>query len=456
MDEFYYSKDVISKLMEANIRLNVSPEDLAEECDIVFSSWVDPPLRPPKNSPRFHSVLVIHGSDAVEKQGTWLYANYIDQYDAAICLSAECMTAYGPAADAAAVPLHLIPPSIDVSKYNPNAEMKEAREALELNTPTRKKVLGFLGQISEDTNPQLFVDVVERLPRDWRGVMAGPLYESGKMTNLSSRVTYLGHLEDPWTFLAAVDAVFMPSSNEDGIPISLLQSWAMRKPCFMRETGIIPEHAKGVFALSDDASAGTIAAHIDGLVKNNHRDAIRREITEKKLDYGMEILKKDFSIAPMQGKYLELMESLLKINPRASIARLPFMVHYPNDMKPPSETLQITRRGRTILARCFTRACIFSLKIVPFKDDLFPMNVTIVARTMSAPRPRDRKATVAAFFRAEGGDQQVGVLEADLMWQKVRLNLASDVFLVQMYPGHAVHVMDMFWEKEEGEREKRG
>jgi glycosyltransferase involved in cell wall biosynthesis len=468
LDRFYYARSSVARIIESGLRLNIGPEEMIDECDVVLSSWVDPPLRPPSggNIPRFKSVLIVHGSDVIEREGTWLYAHLLREYDATVCVSAGCMDAYGPSfqkdnknlhekklavAVEKEVLLHYIPSSIDLAKYDPTTDTTDAKNMFHLPVSKNQKILGFLGRIAEDKNPRLFVDVVSRLPKNWIGAMAGPLYLPEQMvSNLTSRIHLLGDVQEPWKFLAAVDALYVPSTKEGG-PIVMLEAWAMGRPFFMRRTGLAVDHEGGVFVVPDDASAEVIAKLID--------DTISKKIGEdaefeKKIKYGLKTVKEQFSTDVLRQKYHNLMDGLLENDEKSNIetkqpTRLPFQVHYPKGQPPSEEAVQLTRRGRTLCGRCFYKQCLFYVKFNGLETKLIPSRkFTVVYRTFSAAVGSQQAteaaaAAVAGYLLGEKRTEKLATINASIMRQSVNINLNSNIFGVQLFDGQAIQIIDV-------------
>ena len=457
LDRFYYSRSSVARILESSARLNIGPEEIIDECDVVLSSWVDPPLRPPPDHPQFKSILIIHGSDAIENEATWMYAHQLNAYDATVCVSAGCMDAYGPAENSLK-PLHYIPSSIDLAKYDPTADKTRARAELNLPLGKGQKILGFLGRIAEDKNPQLFVDVVAKLPKyRWMGAMAGPLYLPEQMvSNLTLRVHLLGDVQEPWKFLAAVDALYVPS-HEEGGPIVLLEAWATGKPFFIRRTGLAVDHEDGVFIIPDDATPESIAQLIDEKISN---DTAEDGEVEEKIKYGLKTVKEQFSSDVLREKYHSLMENLLENNEEVSNndssklnlgKRLPFQVYYPTGEAPSQEAVQLTRRGRTLWARCFYKHCLFYVKFSPSSLETTSSTsrkVTVVVRTFSASLQSGVNFTTAdggvvGFLRPEKGTEKLASIEGNTARQSIHLTLPTNIFGVQLFDGHAVQILDV-------------
>ncbi len=466
-DRFYYARYAVARIVESGARFNIGPDEIIDECDVVLSSWVDPPIRPPSGRPSFKSIIVIHGSDAIEEQGTWFYAHNLNAYDAAVCVSAGCMDAYGTqfqkennlkkknkfSENVPLVDLQYIPSSIDLAKYDSTTDMTYARDVFGLPTGKNQKILGFLGRIAEDKNPQLFVDVVSNLPKKWIGAMAGPLYLPDQMvSNVSSHIHLVGDVQEPWTFLAAVDALYVPSKEEGG-PIVLLEAWAMVKPFFMRRTGLAVDHEDGVFIVPDNASPQDIATFIDGKINTSSGgdgDGFTEEV-QKKVEYGLKTVKEQFSSEVLKQKYHTLMTDLLENaenEGQKAPKRLSFQVHYPKGVPPAMEVVQLTRRGRTIWARCFNKNCIFYIKFGDLDTKASSRKVNLVARTFSGSSKHGASATddddgVAIAVRGEKGTERLASIDANTARQSVSLSLPTNVFAIQMVDGQSIQILDV-------------
>jgi hypothetical protein len=352
-----------------------------------------------------------------------------------------------------------IPSSIDLAKYDRSTNITHARAAFNLPSGNGKKVLGFLGRIAEDKNPQLFVDVVSKLPKNWVGAMAGPLYlpQEQMLSNLTSRIQLIGDVQETWKFLAAIDALYVPSKEEGG-PIVLLEAWAMGKPFFMRRTGLAVDHEDGVFVVPDDATAEDIATFIDEKINTNSNgqddggSGRYSEEVERKTEYGLNTVRDQFSTDVVRSKYHTLMSQLLENeekNEQTQLTRLPFWVHYPKDEPPSMEAVQLTRRGRTLWARCFYKKCLFYVKFGPLEtseSSTTAMEVTIVMRSFSAnppPPPAAVDGDVAGYVRREQGVKKLATIPANTRYQRINVSLPTNIFAVQLVDGHAIQILDV-------------
>jgi len=466
LDIFYFARSTVARIVEIGARLNIGPEEIIDECDIVLSSWVDPPLQPPPGHPSFKSLLIIHGSDAIERESTWLYAHQIHAYDAAVCVSTGCMDAYRPASqkqinnnnhneDLKETPLEYIPSSIDLAKYDPNRDKAHSRAAFNLPIDKNKKILGFLGRIAEDKNPQLFVNVIAKLPQNWIGAMAGPWYlpDQQTLSNLTSRITLLGDVRDTGSFLAALDALYVPSKKEGG-PIVLLEAWSMQIPFFMHRTGLAVDHEDGVFIIPDDASPQDIAKYINEKISDTSSGEKYSLEVQKKIDYGLKTVKEQFSTDVSRRKYHTLVNNLLEQaqgnsgSGQASLRRLPFHVHYPKGQPPSMEAVQLTRRGRTLWARCFYKKCLFYVKFTLLETESTSNKVSIVLRTFSMGNKQSKSTDAAAdsagiYFRAEKGTERLANINANTVRESINLSLPTNIFAVELVDGHAIQILDV-------------
>lgn len=110
----------------------------------------------------------------------------------------------------------------------------------------------YLGRVSQEKNPQYFIDVVSHLHEQWVGVIVGPLVESDFSpvikSELRERLVFSGASDDVAAAINAADVMLLASAVESG-PIVLAEAWALRKPFFMRKTGLAAQHPDAVFII---------------------------------------------------------------------------------------------------------------------------------------------------------------------------------------------------------------
>lgn len=67
------------------------------------------------------------------------------------------------------IPLYTVPSAVNANECRTNAAPRNVTRK-RWQVPMGTKVLGFLGRISPEKNPQYFVEVMEHMPPDWTGM----------------------------------------------------------------------------------------------------------------------------------------------------------------------------------------------------------------------------------------------------------------------------------------------
>jgi hypothetical protein len=163
---------------------------------------------------------------------------------------------------------------------------------------------------------------------------------------------------------------------------------------------------------------------------------------QNKINYGLKTVREEFSTDVLRQKYHTLMSNLLENEER----RLPFQIIYPKGQPPSEEAVQLTRRGRTLWARCFYKQCVFYVKFSQTIES--STKVTIVARTLSVGSAAvvnegGGGGNIAGYFRRQKGTEKLASIEANSMRQSIDLNLSMNVFGVQLFGGHALQIIDV-------------
>ncbi|MDH3716482.1 MAG: glycosyltransferase [Planctomycetota bacterium] len=145
--------------------------------------------------------------------------------------------------------------------------------------------VGFIGRMVYQKNPQLFVEVLDRLP-DVHAVMVGggdlesEVVQLIKSRGLADRVRLYGSLghEEALKVLSRLDVLLM-TPRWEGLPLLPLEAMFLKVPVVSTSGGGIPEvidHGRtGMLAESEDADQ--LASHVNELL---HNDSLRTEIIE--------------------------------------------------------------------------------------------------------------------------------------------------------------------------------
>jgi glycosyltransferase involved in cell wall biosynthesis len=108
---------------------------------------------------------------------------------------------------------------------------------------------GYLGRVVPGKRIDVMLEATARLVKQWPGfrfLVAGQgaseaaLQARTRELGLGERVRFCGWVEDPFSFLAALDALVLLSDSE-GLPVSLLEAMHVGLPLVVNRVGGIPE-----------------------------------------------------------------------------------------------------------------------------------------------------------------------------------------------------------------------
>jgi glycosyltransferase involved in cell wall biosynthesis len=156
-------------------------------------------------------------------------------------------------------------------------------EPLEPRSGQQRLGIGFVGRFVYQKNPELFLDVVERMPEQ-KFVMAGggeleeKIYDEVKRRGLSNRLTLLGSLDHvaALELISKLDVLVM-TPRWEGLPLLPLEAMFKKVPVVSTAVGGIPEIIKhretGMLSQSEDAQQ--LADHVQALIDDEDlRNAI--------------------------------------------------------------------------------------------------------------------------------------------------------------------------------------
>ena len=139
--------------------------------------------------------------------------------------------------------VQVIQNAVDIEAYDALAQREGCRAEFEI--PSESTLLGFAGRIAKQKRVDLlleaFAEVSKRHPRV-RLLIAGEGEESGQQQAYASelgvddRVIWAGHRRDMPRLLAAMD-IYVQSSVNEGLSLSLLQAMAARTPVVATDVG---------------------------------------------------------------------------------------------------------------------------------------------------------------------------------------------------------------------------
>jgi glycosyltransferase involved in cell wall biosynthesis len=177
------------------------------------------------------------------------------------------------------------------------------------------KVAGWLGRLSHEKRPELFVDAIANLPRTWFGVMAGAgaaeaslREQAGRLGLLGSdsdglpspasrpRLIFLGARDDIGDILAGYDCLVMTSDTE-ACSLAAGEAWLAGVPLISRPVGLLEDHPELARIIPFEADGPAIAKAIVGDYKATQGTA--RRVASAKLfantSLGMERFAADWT-----------------------------------------------------------------------------------------------------------------------------------------------------------------
>ncbi len=185
---------------------------------------------------------------------------------------------------------------------------------LEPSDVSERMGVGFIGRFVYQKNPELFLDVVERLPHlDFVMAGGGELDEKIRADvqrrGLSDRVTLAGSLDhkSALEFISKLDVLVM-TPRWEGLPLLPLEAMFMKVPVVSTAVGGIPEviqHGQtGMLAESDNADQ--LANHVEKILDDNQ---LRNSIVENAFDRVHAKFSQDAMLAQIRDSYFRTCES---------------------------------------------------------------------------------------------------------------------------------------------------
>lgn len=147
------------------------------------------------------------------------------------------------------VPAVVIPNGINCfEEFNPD-NFDRSKKRKELGLDNDELAVFFVGRLSVEKNPNVFVDVADKLMKAKKHRVKFFIIGDGPMRSdieeqiaelKPSNLTYLGYQAEVASFLSAADVFVLPSSIE-GFPLSILEALAMRVVVVASDVGAIAE-----------------------------------------------------------------------------------------------------------------------------------------------------------------------------------------------------------------------
>ncbi|MCR4429030.1 MAG: glycosyltransferase family 4 protein [Caldiserica bacterium] len=209
--------------------------------------------------------------------------------------------------------LRVVHCSLDLEKTKPTKTRAQMRE--ELGIPDNAPSCGMLARLVHVKNPFLLLEVAQKVNEEIPEAMFffvgdGPylndLQRETLKRGLQRTVKFTGFRKDPLDVVEALDVIVLTSLSE-GLPVTLLEAMALKKPVVATRVGGVPEVVKdGVtgFLVPSGDSQGFSRVLIS-LFKNHD---LMREMGER----GRKWVEENFSLSTMAEKtdkvYFEVLE----------------------------------------------------------------------------------------------------------------------------------------------------
>ncbi len=176
--------------------------------------------------------------------------------------------------------------------------------------PTSERLgVGFIGRFVYQKNPELFLDVVERMP-DQKFVMAGggeldeKIRADVNSRGLEDRVELLGSLDhrSALEFISKLDVLVM-TPRWEGLPLLPLEAMFMKVPVVSTAVGGIPEviqHGEtGMLSASENADE--LAGHISDIIADKK---LRDSIVENAFERAHKHFSQDAMLTQIRDSYV--------------------------------------------------------------------------------------------------------------------------------------------------------
>jgi len=193
----------------------------------------------------------------------WLDHRALSRFDAVVAVSAPLRDRLVSSLDANRV--HLVRNAFARS----DEPLDRARARAELGLPDEARVVGWVGRLTEEKGPDLFVDAVARLPQDLvgsvvgSGPLAASLAERARLAGLDRRLRWQGTVPGAARILRAFDLLVL-SSRTEGTPIVLLEAMASGVPIVATSVGGVPDVvSQGEAIVVSEPSAAAIAEGVE-------------------------------------------------------------------------------------------------------------------------------------------------------------------------------------------------
>ncbi len=133
----------------------------------------------------------------------------------------------------------VIPNGIDAERFCPGNKTASRQQ---LRLPSSVKIIGCSGRLEKVKGHEILIDALSNLPENVHLAIAGSgslkeiLYQQAEKLGLTTRVYFLGQLDDMPRFYQALDVFCLPSLKE-GLPLAPLEAQACNIPAIVTDVG---------------------------------------------------------------------------------------------------------------------------------------------------------------------------------------------------------------------------
>lgn len=147
---------------------------------------------------------------------------------------------------------------VDPARVKPRRPRAEQRAAWGIRPG--QHVLGYLGRLSPEKDPEALVRAIAALPPCWVGVAVGEGELREKLAG-SERCLFPGATAHVGDALAGFDRLLLPS-HEEACSLTLIEAWLSRLPVVATPVGMVPELPWAVRQVPVGASGAELAAAV--------------------------------------------------------------------------------------------------------------------------------------------------------------------------------------------------